>query len=392
MCGDDGFGVKPAPDPVIAVCHAFRTEPERVAVVGDTPADIAMARAAGAGLVIGVRSGVGSSHDLGVADVVIDPVGGPAPLTRHGRLSAVAFRYRWAIAPEGTRPYLREVPSSGREPVPEPARRRTPATRATGACPSAPPDPTRGRRPQPDRGQGQRTPELSGLFDDIIDEAFALFGVDRAGLWLYDPPRTRPLTLAAPPRPVTEYHRRGVIAPRRRQDGTGMDALRRSAGPRARPRDAHHDPVASAGLPRDRRRSVCFVPLVFGEERLGLLVLYHREAYPWTRRRARAGSCLRRPDGHGDRRRPAGRFPADARGSADLDRGAHRAGSASCTTRRPSPGRSWRRPSASPTTTRSGSTASTTTRAPAKRSRSRGRSSGPRRPHSEALRCRSARA
>lgn len=75
VCGDDGFAVKPAPDPVIAVCHAFRTEPTHVAVIGDTPADIAMARAAGAGLVIGVRSGVGSAHDLGVADVVIDSVG-----------------------------------------------------------------------------------------------------------------------------------------------------------------------------------------------------------------------------------------------------------------------------------------------------------------------------
>ena len=28
--------------------------------------------------------------------------------------------------------------------------------------------------------------DLEGLFDDIIDEAFGLFGVDRAGLWLYD--------------------------------------------------------------------------------------------------------------------------------------------------------------------------------------------------------------
>jgi phosphoglycolate phosphatase len=74
VCGDDGFAVKPAPDAVIAVCHAFRTEPGRVAVVGDTPTDVAMARAAGAGLVVGVRSGVGSGADLEAADVVIDSV------------------------------------------------------------------------------------------------------------------------------------------------------------------------------------------------------------------------------------------------------------------------------------------------------------------------------
>jgi phosphoglycolate phosphatase len=76
VCGDDGFAVKPAPDAVFAVCHAFRTEPERVAVVGDSPADLAMARAAGAGRVIGVRSGVGSDEDLAAADAVIDSIAG----------------------------------------------------------------------------------------------------------------------------------------------------------------------------------------------------------------------------------------------------------------------------------------------------------------------------
>ena len=67
--------LKPAPGRVIAVCHAFRTEPARVAVIGDTPADMAMARAAGAGLVVGRAQ----RHRLGrrispLADVVIDSV------------------------------------------------------------------------------------------------------------------------------------------------------------------------------------------------------------------------------------------------------------------------------------------------------------------------------
>ncbi len=75
VCGDDGFAVKPEPDAVFAVCHAFRTEPGRVAVVGDSPADLAMARAAGTGRVIGVRSGVGSDADLGDADAIIDSIG-----------------------------------------------------------------------------------------------------------------------------------------------------------------------------------------------------------------------------------------------------------------------------------------------------------------------------
>jgi phosphoglycolate phosphatase len=74
VCGDDGFEMKPAPDPVFAICQAFRIEPARVVVVGDTPADLEMARAAGAGRVIGVRSGVGGDADLTAADVVIDSI------------------------------------------------------------------------------------------------------------------------------------------------------------------------------------------------------------------------------------------------------------------------------------------------------------------------------
>ncbi len=75
VCGDDGFPMKPEPDPVFALCQALQTEPPRVAVVGDSPADLAMARAAGAGLVVGVLTGVGTATDLAAADVVIASVG-----------------------------------------------------------------------------------------------------------------------------------------------------------------------------------------------------------------------------------------------------------------------------------------------------------------------------
>lgn len=74
VCGDDGFPMKPAPDPVLAVCEAFATEPSRVAVVGDSPADMAMARAAGAGRVVGVLTGVGTAADLGGADVLLGSI------------------------------------------------------------------------------------------------------------------------------------------------------------------------------------------------------------------------------------------------------------------------------------------------------------------------------
>ena len=74
-CGDDGFAVKPAPDAVLAVCTALRVQTERAAVVGDTPADLRMGRAAGAGRVFGVLSGLGAADDLEpYADVVFGSV------------------------------------------------------------------------------------------------------------------------------------------------------------------------------------------------------------------------------------------------------------------------------------------------------------------------------
>jgi phosphoglycolate phosphatase len=74
VCGDDGFAMKPEPDPVFAICQVFLSDPSRVVVIGDTPADIAMGRAAGAGRVIGVRSGLGSDADLRDADAIVDSI------------------------------------------------------------------------------------------------------------------------------------------------------------------------------------------------------------------------------------------------------------------------------------------------------------------------------
>ena len=47
----------------------------RTAVVGDSPADMRMGRSAGAGMTIGVLTGVGSHADLDpLADLVLDSV------------------------------------------------------------------------------------------------------------------------------------------------------------------------------------------------------------------------------------------------------------------------------------------------------------------------------
>lgn len=73
-CADDDVAVKPAPDAVLALCAGLDVLPKRTAVVGDLPVDLAMGRAAGAGLVVGVLSGLGSREDLRDADLVVDSV------------------------------------------------------------------------------------------------------------------------------------------------------------------------------------------------------------------------------------------------------------------------------------------------------------------------------
>ena len=74
-CADDGVPVKPAPDMVLRLCGGLGVLPARTAVIGDSPSDLRMGRAAGAGLVVGVLSGVGRRRDLAPhADVVVPSV------------------------------------------------------------------------------------------------------------------------------------------------------------------------------------------------------------------------------------------------------------------------------------------------------------------------------
>lgn len=54
---DGGYGEKPAPGMVHGFCSALGLEPAEVAVVGDTPADLLMARAAGAAMAVAVLTG-----------------------------------------------------------------------------------------------------------------------------------------------------------------------------------------------------------------------------------------------------------------------------------------------------------------------------------------------
>lgn len=73
--GDDGVGVKPEPEMLLAICAAVGIPPARTMVVGDAPADLAMGQSAGAGRLVGVLSGVSASGDLGdLADAVIESI------------------------------------------------------------------------------------------------------------------------------------------------------------------------------------------------------------------------------------------------------------------------------------------------------------------------------
>jgi phosphoglycolate phosphatase-like HAD superfamily hydrolase len=75
VCADDGVPAKPAPDMVLTLCQRMEVDPAKVMVIGDTTADLKMARAAGAGLIVGVLSGVSNARDLvSYADVLIESV------------------------------------------------------------------------------------------------------------------------------------------------------------------------------------------------------------------------------------------------------------------------------------------------------------------------------
>lgn len=75
VCADDGIPSKPAPDMVQTICGRLHVDPSKVLVIGDTISDMKMARASGAGLAVGVLSGVSSARDLiPHADVILDSV------------------------------------------------------------------------------------------------------------------------------------------------------------------------------------------------------------------------------------------------------------------------------------------------------------------------------
>jgi phosphoglycolate phosphatase-like HAD superfamily hydrolase len=79
-CADDGRPVKPKPHAVHWLCGTLGVAVERTAMIGDSPADLAMGRAAGVGLVVGVLTGVGDRPALeALADLVVPSVAALLP-------------------------------------------------------------------------------------------------------------------------------------------------------------------------------------------------------------------------------------------------------------------------------------------------------------------------
>lgn len=64
---------KPAPDLALEACRLLGVQPGEVAVIGDTAADMQMARSAGAACAVGVASGVSTIETLAAeADIVLE--------------------------------------------------------------------------------------------------------------------------------------------------------------------------------------------------------------------------------------------------------------------------------------------------------------------------------
>ena len=79
-CADDGIRSKPEPDPVLHLCRVLGIPPERTAVVGDSPSDLRMGRAAGARRNIAVLTGVGDRAALEpLAGAVLESIADLAP-------------------------------------------------------------------------------------------------------------------------------------------------------------------------------------------------------------------------------------------------------------------------------------------------------------------------
>ena len=162
------------------------------------------------------------------------------------------------------------------EPLPPP---RTTRTRSAHAAPAA--DPTsRADALRRIVAEVSSLQDLGRLFEEVIDATFDLFGVDRAGLWTYEEGAT-PLHLAAQ-RGLSSEMLAVVDGLPREAKTVGMAALRERRV-RVMTGDLRGTvPDLRRMYRSDGMRTMCYVPILFRDEVLGLLVLYHRTEFAWS--------------------------------------------------------------------------------------------------------------
>ncbi|HEU0245227.1 MAG TPA: GAF domain-containing protein, partial [Candidatus Limnocylindrales bacterium] len=120
--------------------------------------------------------------------------------------------------------------------------------------------------------------ELDKVFRDVLDSSLTLFGAEVAGLWLLNPGR-HPYELVAH-RDLDPSLISAVAAITEDDPVIGNRAIAER-----RP-IVLDDPTSAPNFAdiyaRLAFRTINFVPLVFRDEPVGLLVLYHRRPYDWT--------------------------------------------------------------------------------------------------------------
>ena len=126
--------------------------------------------------------------------------------------------------------------------------------------------------------ESSATLELDKVFQDVLDSSLTLFGAEVAGLWLLNPGR-HPYELVAH-RDLDATVIAAVAAITEDDPVIGNRAI---AERRAIVLD---DPTRAPNFAeiyvRQGFKTINFVPLVFRDEPVGLLVLYHRRPYDWT--------------------------------------------------------------------------------------------------------------
>ena len=124
--------------------------------------------------------------------------------------------------------------------------------------------------------------DLETLFADVVDDAMSLFSLARMGLWMYDSAHSHPFSLAAQHGLSPEIIR-WVSSLQVDSPAVGLVAVR--TGKVMTLRDTQVD-LVDPGIRKiyagNDIRSVCFAPIVFRDEPLGLVVLYHDAVHDWT--------------------------------------------------------------------------------------------------------------